>query len=337
MNKKPRQEKAPAVGRSNMLRAGVDLGGTKIQTVIVDPNDEVLGSHRRFTPTTGGPTDVADAIAQSIEAAMQDGLVDAIDVTGVGIGSPGQIDKAAGTVSHAGNLPGWAGSFSLGPYLTERLGAPVFLGNDVQVAVQAEAELGAGKPYSSFLGIFVGTGIGGSVVLDRKLWLGRGAAGEIGHTVVELNGALCPCGRRGCCEAYAGRAAMEITARKWHDEGRPTCLFTIMKKKGRTRLASGVWARALARKDAMAEELIGRAVAALGAAAGSAVNLLDVQAVIIGGGLGCRLGEPFVESIRDAAYPHLVMPDRPPDFRLAALGDLGGALGAALLARDGTE
>ena len=120
--------------------------------------------------------------------------------------------------------------FPLGPTLTKALGPPVFLGNDVNVAVEAEFLLGAAKPYSSTLGVWWGTGVGGAFILDGEPWLGRGDAGEIGHTVVKLNGARCPCGRRGCLEAYAGRAAMEAHARRLVGRGEKTDLFKIMKR-----------------------------------------------------------------------------------------------------------
>ena len=148
--------------------------------------------------------------------------------------------------------------------------------------------------------------------------------------VVAMGGARCPCGRRGCMEAYAGRAAMEARARKRMKEQR-TDLFKIMKERGRTKLTSSVWARALERKDKLAVELINEAVEALGAGIASAINLLDVPAVIIGGGLGVRLGEPYVKRIRKAMQPHLFNDANPPDVLPAALGDSGGAVGAALL------
>jgi len=168
-------------------------------------------------------------------------------------------------------------------------------------------------------------------VLDGKPWLGRGAAGEIGHMVVRRGGARCTCGRRGCMEAYAGRGSMEARARKLVERGERTDLFEIMEERGRTRLQSGIWARALKREDPMAVELIDRAIEALGAAIASAVNLLDVEAVVIGGGLGTRLGAPYVNRIAEAMTPHLFVAERPPAISLAALGDLGGAIGAALL------
>jgi glucokinase len=247
------------------------------------------------------------------------------------VGSPGDVDARAGTVTSARNLPGWAGRFPLGEVLEEELGTHVALGNDVNVATTAEVELGAGRPYSSLLGVFWGTGVGGGVVLDRKLWLGRASAGEFGHMVVKVGGARCPCGRRGCVEAYAGRGAMEARARAKVEHGEHTDLFKIMEKRGRTRLTSGVFARALERHDGLATELIERAIGALGAGIASAVNLLDIEAVVIGGGLGTRLGEPYAARIADAMLPHLFSDDRPPAVHVAALGDLGGAIGAALL------
>src|SRR4029077_8874998 len=153
---------------------------------------------------------------------------------GVGVGSPGTIE--GDSVRSARNLPGWDGSFPLGAELSAALGCEVKLGNDVQVATQAEFELGAGRPYRSLLGVSWGTGVGGGLILDGQMWTGRGGAGEIGHIVVELDGARCTCGRRGCMEAYAGRASMEEHARRLHeDKGRKTDLFKIMREQGRPR------------------------------------------------------------------------------------------------------
>ena len=217
--------------------------------------------------------------------------------------------------------------------LSEQLGTPVKVGNDVQVATDGEFKLGAGKPYKSLLGVFWGTGVGGGLILNGKPWVGRGGAGEIGHMVVEIDGAKCGCGRRGCMEAYAGRGSMEARARRRVEKGRKTDLFTLMHERGRDRLTSSIWAHALERKDKVTIEIIDKAIWALGAGVASAINLLDVEAVIIGGGLGVRFGEPFVKRIAEAMQPHLFNDTNPPDVKVAALGDLGGALGASLLVR----
>jgi glucokinase len=313
-------------------RGGIDLGGTKIQTVVVDENNEVLGQARRPTPLRGGPQDVAEAMAAALRDALDEAQVELRELTGVGVGSPGAIDASAGSVGQARNLPDWEGVFPLAAALSDALeGVRVRLGNDVSVATDAEVVLGAGRDARSLLGVFWGTGVGGGVVLDGRTWDGEGAAGEIGHMVVKQGGAKCPCGRHGCMEAYAGRGAMEARARRRHHDGEKTDLFHLMKKHDRPRLTSGIWARALAHGDRLAIELVDDAVAAIGTGVASAVNLLDVQVVIIGGGLGLRLGEEYRQRIADAMQPHLFNDDRPPEVRLAALGDLGGAVGASLL------
>jgi glucokinase len=318
---------------SNGLRGGIDLGGTKIEAIVVDVEQRVLGQARQPTPTEGGPTAVASQMAAAMQDAAKAAGVKTSKLAGIGVGSPGDVDEHAGTVGNARNLPDWMSTFELAAALKEKLGTDVHLGNDVQVATQAEFELGAGRPYQSVLGVFWGTGVGGGLILDGKPWLGRGGAGEIGHMVVRRNGANCPCGRRGCMEAYAGRGAMEGKARREVDKGARTELFKLMKERGRTRLTSAVWAAALEQHDPLAETLIERAVKALGAGIASAVNLLDVEAVVIGGGLGVRFGQPMAERISTEMHPHLFNDTRPPAVRVAGLGDLGGAIGAALLVR----
>ncbi len=309
---------------------GIDLGGTKIQAAVVDEHDSVIGSARRPTPTSGGPADVAGEMIGALTDAAGEAGVAAASLTGVGVGSPGTIDS--GEVTSARNLPGWEGTFPLAKALEDAFACPVAVGNDVQVATDAEFQLGAGKPYRSLLGVFWGTGVGGGLILDGEPWTGLGGAGEIGHVVVEIDGARCTCGRRGCMEAYAGRAAMEGHARKLVEEkGRKTDLFKLMEEHGRTRLTSGIWARALAHEDKLATHMLDRAVRALGAGLASVLNVLDVEALIIGGGLGTRLGDPYAERIATAMLPHLFADTRPPQVHVAALGDLGGALGAARL------
>ncbi len=322
-----------ALPDATAARGGIDLGGTKIEAVVVDVRNKLLGSARRPTPTAGGPADVAAQLAAAVTEAAQTAGLEPANLQGVGVGSPGIVDPDTGAVTSARNLPNWEGRYELATQLSNQLGTPVFVGNDVQVATNAEFELGAGKPYKSVLGVFWGTGVGGGLILDGKPWVGRGGAGEIGHVVVEIDGARCGCGRRGCMEAYAGRGSMEARARRRVEKGRKTDLFKLMDEQGRTRLTSSIWARALERKDKLATEIIDSAVRALGAGIASAVNVLDVEAVVIGGGLGIRFGEPFAQRIAREMHPHLFNDQPPPDVRVAALGDQGGAIGASLLAR----
>jgi glucokinase len=312
------------------LRGGIDLGGTKIQAVVVDPNHEVLGEKRGETPLKGTPQDVADEMVATMREAAELAGVETGSLAGIGVGSPGAVAED-GSVSEARNLPGWDGTFALGPVLSEELGAPVRVGNDVQVATDAEFAIGVGKPFDSLLGVFWGTGVGGGLILGGKPWLGRGAAGEIGHVVVKEGGAKCPCGRHGCMEAYAGRIAMEGEARHRHKKGEKTVLFKLQEKKDKPRLTSGIWEDALNEGDKLARHLFDRAIEALGTGVASAVNLLDPEAVVIGGGMGVRFGQPCADRILEEMKPHLFVDDNPPVVEVAALGDLGGAIGAAML------
>ncbi|MBJ6761349.1 ROK family protein [Myxococcaceae bacterium JPH2] len=327
----PRTSKA----RTGKLRVwgGIDLGGTKIEAVVVDARGEVLGQARHPTPGKGGPGEVVREMYGTLEeAAVAAGLATP-RLSGIGVGAPGSVDANHGTLAHATNVVAdWEKPYPVAADLGDLVKGRVVLGNDVQVAVAAEYRLGAGRPYRSVLGVWWGTGVGGGLVLDGTPWRGRGGAGEIGHMVVKPDGALCGCGRRGCLEAYAGRASMERKARKEVHRGRRTQLFDIMRDKGRSRLSSGVWMSALQKKDGLAIALIDRAIEMLGAAIASAINLLDVEAVILGGGLGTRLGPEYAGRIAESMYPHLFIPERAPLIHVAELGDLSGAIGAALLA-----
>lgn len=312
------------------MKGGLDLGGTKIQAVVTDGADRVLGSARRETPRTGGGEAVVLELSEALRAALDDAQIELMGISGVGVGAPGSVDPAGGSVAQVPNIEGWEAPFSLGQALAEEIGRPVAVGNDVSVAVEAERRFGAGRGYDSFLGVFWGTGVGGGIVVDGRILTGRGSAGEIGHVCSKPGGRRCNCGLQGCVEAYAGRGALEERARELARE-RKTILFELMEKRGRDRLTSGVWLRALQAGDKLAQELIERAVQALGVGIGAAVTLLDVEAVVIGGGLGERLGEEWLVKIEEAAREHTFFRDSPV-YVNASLGDLGGAIGASLIA-----
>jgi glucokinase len=320
-----------------MHTAGIDLGGTKVQGVIVDAHGTRVGEARGKTPVEGGPPAVVAEITAVVKAAAKDAKVAVSKLTGVGIGSPGRVDPDTNELFGAANLPG----FRERPVpLAKLVGSalrvePVVVGNDVAVATLAEHRLGAGRGFDDLLCVFAGSGVGGALVLDGELRGGaHGAAGEIGHMVVVEGGELCPCGRRGCMEAYAGRVALERAARAAAAAGRPTELLAIQQRQNRPRMSSGIWKAALDAGDPLAHELIDRAVEALGAAIASAVNLVDVEAVLIGGGMGDKLGEPFVRRVETAMVPHLFLPPSHLQVRLGELGDYAGAMGAALQLRD---
>jgi glucokinase len=310
--------------------AGVDLGGTKIQAVVVIAG-EVVGQSRHPTPNTDGDAVVAEIVA-SIHSALASAGMSPSELGAIGIGTPGSVDVTTGHVSNARNVPGFMQAVALGPIVSAAFaGTTVIVDNDVRAAVMGEFRKGAGRPFRNFLGVFVGTGVGGGIILEGVVRHGRGNAGEIGHTTVKPGGRRCGCTRLGCLEAYAGRMSIEQTARHRVEKGQKTKLFEIMERKGRDRVTSSVIADALDQKDRMTIELIDEAVEALGVALANAQNLLELEAIIVGGGLGDRLGEAFVRRVEQAMISNLRFPELPPAVLSTELGDLSGAVGATVL------
>lgn len=263
-------------------------------------------------------------------------MADDLGLTGVhaiGVGVPGLVDRQRGVLVEAPNLAGWDASFPLVSALSKALGdRPVFIDNDVNAGTLAEWRLGAGRGVDELLGVFVGTGVGGGLVLGGALRSGAsGHAGEIGHMIVVDGGRLCGCGGLGHLEAYAGRGCMERVARERHDAGQATVLVDLA---GDKKMTSGIFAKALEASDAVAVDLIAGAVDALGAALASAVDLLDLPTVVIGGGLADRLGPTFVSRVADATNQRLLAGSTPVRILPTELGDRGGAVGAALIAAE---
>jgi len=304
--------------------AGVDVGGTNIAVGLVDEDHGVLAEQQVRTPTDG---------PEAVVAAITDALDDlGGDPEAVGIGAPGPVNH--GVLQSAPNLAGFTSPVALADLVAGATGLPVVLGNDASLGVVGEWVAGAARGYRFVLGIWAGTGVGGGLVLDGVPYHGAsGGAGEFGHLVIREGGALCGCGRRGCVEAYAGRASLEHAVAIEVEAGRPTRLFEIMQEEGKDRLTAGVWKKALRAQDPMATRLIDDAVEALGIGLGTATNLLDLDCVVIGGGLAEKLGQELADAILAAARPWMLVPDADLRVVVAELGDHAGIVGAATEAR----
>ena len=306
-----------------MLVAGVDVGGTNIEVGLVDEGHEVVARAKRNTPTAG-PDAVVSTIVELVQSLGEAGAV--------GAGVPGVVHD--GEVLTVPNLENWVDRVDLRSELGRRLGVPVALGNDVNVGLLGEWIAGAAHGHGDVLGVWMGTGIGGALVLGGRPFNGsRGAAGEIGHVIARPGGALCGCGRRGCVEAYAGRRSMAAVAAAMVDAGRSTSLFEIRDELGKKRLTSKVWARALRESDELAGQLFDMAIETLGIGVASVVNMVDVELVVIGGGLAEKLGQDLADRIEAAAAPWMLRPNPQLAWVPSALGDDAGVVGAASLAR----
>ncbi len=315
-----------------MRTVGIDLGGTNIYSVVLD-GDTVVGRAKRKTPGKGGRDRVVEALLDAAHEAAASAGLDIGQLDAVGVGSPGVVID--GTVGGGANVPGFDERFDLGGLLRDPLGRPVRIANDVTAGAVGEHRLGGGRGVDDLLCVFAGTGVGGGLILRGRPFEGsHGGAGELGHLIVRQGGEVCPCGRRGCVEAYAGRRAMELAAERGRAAGTPTLLFDVMADKGKPRATSGVFRTAFESGDRVVADLLEEAARVLAAGIASAVNLLDLERVVLGGGLADQLGAPFRRWVDAALQPLLFL--QPPRIELVAaeLGDEGGAIGAALLARE---
>ena len=307
-----------------MLVAGVDVGGTNIEVGLVDDRHRVRERAKRNTPRSS-PHKVAGAIVKMIE-----GLGDAPSAIGMGI--PGVIHE--GRVLEVANLAGWDESFDIVSMIEDDFGVPVALANDANVGLLGEWLAGAAVGVDDVLGVWMGTGIGGGLILDGRPFSGSlGSAGEIGHVVTHYGGALCTCGRRGCIEAYAGRRSLAAIVSAMVDAGRHTSLFEIQRQEQKSKLTSKVWARALEEGDELAVELFDMAIEVLAGGIGSVINIVDVELVVIGGGMAEKLGQDLADRIGRQARPRILHPSPTLEFVVAALGDDSGIVGAAAIGR----
>jgi glucokinase len=310
------------------LAVGVDVGGTKILGVAIDPArpDVVLADERIGTPR-GGPA-LIDAVS-SVVRALSNGGAPAV----VGVGVPGLIDRD--DVLHVGpNLPG-VGRLALGSAMRERLGIDVVVDNDATCATWGEHRVGAGAGVDDLVLVTLGTGIGGGIVAGGRLQHGaNGFAGEPGHMIVDPNGPPCPCGRRGCWERFASGSGLGRIARDAALAGQLDRVVELAG--GDADLVRGEHVAAAAREgDAAALAVLDHFGWWVGLGIANLVNLLDPGAVIVGGGL-VEMGELLLEPTR-RAFAELVMAgDQRPRVPIlaAALGERAGAIGAALLAAD---
>jgi glucokinase len=322
------------VARRKEIIVGVDMGGTSLRALVVNEENRILAVEKTPTPRDQKPENLIEDIAAEVEDAVESAGLRRAELCAVSVGAPGAVDPSTGLVHEAPNL-GWK-DVMLGPKLSALLGVPVLVENDVNVGVVGEHALGAGRGVQELVGIFVGTGIGGGIISRGELYEGcRGAAGEIGHMVLEVDGPRCACGKRGCAEALASRTAMEREVRAAIKEGAKCCVLEIMRERNKELMTSSIIHRALKKKDRVMREVLRRTEYHLGILVANVVNLMDPECVVIGGGVAERLQEDFVAPIRETARKYFLSQREAARIKIlpAQLGDNAGPLGAVVLAR----
>jgi glucokinase len=302
---------------------GIDVGGTAIKAGLVTDSGKVLIRDGLATLTGEGPDAIIPQIAELVDRMKQGKAVDA-----VGVGMPGTLDVSNGIVHAAPNLPGWQ-EFPLVRTLSTAVGLPVTLENDANCAAIGEHACGAGAGLQHMVLLTLGTGVGGGMILGGRLWRGAdGAAGEWGHTIVRIGGRRCNCGQSGCLEAYASASNTALRATEVVRSGRDSILGKVLDEHGS--LTSQDVERAAQQGDSVAHEIWQETCEILAIACINIQHAVNPECVVLGGGMSAA-GSVLLDGVRAAVErmgSRIV--GKPPEVRLALLGNEAGFIGASI-------
>ena len=311
---------------------GVDLGGTKILAGVFDAQLTCLGRNKMSTKPERGADEVIERIARCARDAVDECDLDLKQLRGVGVGAPGAIDVSSGRVIFAPNLQ-WQ-DVPLKKALEKELDVPVMIENDGNSAALGVFEVELQSKSRHVIGIFIGTGIGGGIIVDGKLYSGfNGTAGEIGHMVIEVGGPKCNCGNRGCFEALASRTAIFRKIHAAVKDGQKT-LLTDMLGPELNDLRSGDLRKAIRKGDSFVEKIIEEAAEYTGIAVANLINIFNPQTVVLGGGVIDALGDEMMAIIVETAEDYALSgTSKGNEIVASKTGDDAGIIGAAVLAR----
>lgn len=311
------------------MKIGIDIGGTTVSAGLVDENAGIVLKHKIETRSYQKPETVICRIGDMVQSLLDEAKADAENLAHIGIGCAGLIDRTSGEVIYSNNI-GWH-HVRLGEMLGGRFSCKVYVDNDAICATLGEFVAGAGREADSMVMITIGTGIGGGLVLNNRLYHGtNGAAGILGHMVIKKDGIPCNCGRKGCFEVYASTNAL-IREAEAAAERCPDSVLTRLKEIN-GRLDGVTIFQAIAEEDACALEVFDTYTSDLASGIGNLINIFNPQIFVIGGGLsgeGERLLEPIRKKVKAQIYcGRLAMPK----IRAAMLRNDAGIVGAAALA-----
>ncbi len=307
---------------------GVDLGGTKILAGLVEKETgKVLFEAKNKTKKEKGNEKIGAKILETIDEVLKNSNMPLNEISSIGIGLAGQVDRKNGILLNGINLD--CRDFNVKNLIEKKYNIPLYAGNDVEVAALGELKFGAGRGFKDIVCIFVGTGIGSSIVKDGKIHYGAsGSAGEIGHIIVDLNGRACSCGAHGCLEAYASRSAIESRILGAVKKGR-TSIITELTKAGS--ISSKHIKKSLDARDEIVTQYVNEAIEYLSGGIASVINFYNPEVVILGGGLIQSVDEFYLGTIKKARAKALPVPSAVTQFKKAELEDYSGVIGAALL------
>lgn len=308
---------------------GIDLGGTKILIGLVEKESGKVVSHiKKKTKKEKGPENIVRKMVEGVEELLEESGKSFTEISSIGIGSAGQIDRKNGIIIGAPNLDCY--NLNLKEILQNKFNIPVFVGNDVEVATIGEQKFGAGKGCADFVCVFVGTGIGSAIVKNGHIIYGAtGTAGELGHIIVDLNGRPCACGAHGCLEAYASRSAIETRIEGALKKGRKSCISEYLEE-GKA-ITSSMIRKSIEREDELVTQCVSEASEYLSGGLASVINLINPELIILGGGLIEAVDYFYKQTIKKAKSKSLPVPAEKIRFSKTILGNYSGVIGAALL------
>ncbi len=308
---------------------GIDLGGTKILTALVNrETGEVIEHVKKKTKKEKGPQNIIKKMLESIEELFASSGKKFDEISSIGVGAAGQIDRENGVIIAAPNLDCY--DLNLKKIIFEQFNIPVFVGNDVEIAAIGEQKFGAGKGCNDFVCVFVGTGVGSSIIKNGRIIYGAtGTAGEIGHIIVDLNGRQCACGAHGCLEAYASRSAIEKRIEGALKKGRKSCILDYLEP-GKA-ITSSMIHKSVEREDELVVQCVTEASEYLSGGLASIINFVNPELIILGGGLIEAVDYFYQKTIKKARAKCLPVPAEKIQFKKAQLGDFSGVTGAAFL------
>ena len=308
---------------------GVDIGGTKVAAGLVNGEGEILARNRTPMLTTGAPSNGLTAVSTAIRGLFTDASSQN-QISAIGICAPGPLNPTTGVIINPPNLPIWH-NYPLAEEMRRAYKVPIRVDNDANAAALAEAKWGAGRGYRNIFYATVGTGIGTGIILDGRIFHGKtGAAAEGGHLGIDYNGPLCNCGKHGCIETLAAGPAIARRARHKLEQN-PKSVLWEMAGGDIQAVSSEMVGRAHALNDPVAKEVMRETLDLLAYWLGSIIDLLEPDAIVIGGGVSSLLA-PFLDEIRERWRGACINP-RPLDITLllAHYGEGAGIAGAAAL------
>jgi len=316
-----------------MYYLGIDLGGTNIAAGVVDKNNQIIGRATAKTIVPCAPEEMCDQLAKVAFAALENAKVSIDDISWIGIGCPGTVNRATGIVEFANNLS--FDNFELSKLLSAQMNKKIIIENDANAAAYGEYMAGALHGATNGLAITLGTGIGSGIIIDGKIYSGTNfAAGEMGHTVIVYNGRQCSCGRRGCWERYASATGLIITTKEAMEKADRSSTIWQLAEGSLDNVSGRTAFDAMRAGDPTGQQVVDEYISYLGCGLANAINIFQPDILCIGGGI-CNEGETLLKPLREYIDHEQYAMNSTHKTKLckAQLGNDAGIIGAALLGK----